>query len=193
MSQENAEGADGVRTVLRPLGERSSQRRSPDEHLLVRSPALVRLVGNAFLRLPPRSRLRRLLLGRAMLRAYAAANRHDFDVVLAAQDPEDYQYRPSSDLLPPDMEATLRGPDGYQKLWRYWLDAFEDIRYDPEEMLDFGDKVLVTAQQSGHGSGSGVAVERPVFQLFTFRRGLVISQEDFLIRSEALEAVGLRE
>jgi hypothetical protein len=38
-----------------------------------------------------------------------------------------------------------------------------------------------------------VAVSEPVFQLFTFRRGLVVRQEDFLDRSEALAAAGARE
>jgi hypothetical protein len=33
-----------------------------------------------------------------------------------------------------------------------------------------------------------VGVSEPVFQLFTLRRGLVIRQEDFLNRAEALEA-----
>jgi ketosteroid isomerase-like protein len=133
------------------------------------------------------------MLSRTMLRAYAAANRHDFDLILTSYDPEVYEYRPSRDLLPPDMEPVLHGHDGYLRLWRYWLDAFQDIHYDPMEMLDLGDKVLVTARQSGHGSGSGVAVERPVFQLFKFRRGMVISQEDFLDHSEALEAAGRSE
>jgi ketosteroid isomerase-like protein len=99
----------------------------------------------------------------------------------------------SGDLLPPDLETVFYGHDGYRQLWRYWLDAFEDIRWDPEEILDFGDKFLVTTQQRGRGSGSGVAVSEPVFQLFTVRRGLVVRQEDFLDRSKALEAVGLRE
>jgi hypothetical protein len=38
-----------------------------------------------------------------------------------------------------------------------------------------------------------VAVSETVFQLFTFRRGLVVRQEDFLDRSEALEAAALRD
>jgi hypothetical protein len=38
-----------------------------------------------------------------------------------------------------------------------------------------------------------VAVSKPVFQLFRFKRGLVIRQEDFLDRSKALEAAGLSE
>ena len=126
-------------------------------------------------------------------RAYAAANRHDFDLIRTANDPDSYEYRPSRDLLPPDLETVFYGHDGYLRLWRYWIDAFEDIRWDPEEILDFGDKVLVTTKQSGHGSGSGVGVSEPVFQLFTFRRGLVIRQQDFVNRAEALEAVGVSE
>jgi ketosteroid isomerase-like protein len=132
------------------------------------------------------------MLTRALRRAYAAANRRDFDLVLASWDPRS-EYHPSSDLRPPDMEAVFHGHEGYRQLWRYWLDAFEDIRFDPAEVLDLGDTLLVTARQSGHGSGSGVAVSEPVFQLFTLCRGLVVRQEDFLDRSKALEAAGLRE
>jgi ketosteroid isomerase-like protein len=193
MSQENVEIVRLARIALPPPSERASRRRSLDERLFVRFPALYRLVAAAFMRLPPRSRLRRLMVIRRVSQAYAAGNRRDFDVLLVGIDPGGYEYRPSPDLMPPDLDSAFHGPEGYLQLWRYWLDAFEDIRWDPEEMLDLGDKVLVTAQQRGHGSGSGVAVSEPVFQLFMFRRGLVVRQEDFLDRSKALEAAGLRE
>ena len=132
------------------------------------------------------------MLAGFMARVYAAANRRDFEVVLLGWDPGS-EYRPSAELMPPDLEPVFHGHEGYRRLWRYWLDAFEDIRWDPEEMLDFGGQLLVTTQQRGHGSGSGVSVTEPVFQLFTLRRGLVVRQEDFLDRSKALEAVGLSE
>ena len=193
MSQENVEVVRGVRSVLRPLSERASKRRSLDELVFVRFPPLLHLLSSALIRLPPRSRLRRSIVIRRIGRAYAAANRQDFDVVLVGMDLGVYEYRPSRDLLPPDMEEVFHGRDGYLQLWRYWLDAFEDIRWKPEEVLDFGDKLLVTTEQSGHGSGSGVGVTEPVFQLFTLGRGLVIRQEDFLDRAEALEAAGLKE
>ena len=128
-----------------------------------------------------------------MTRAYAAANRRDFELILTANDPASYEYHPSPDYLPPDMDTVYYGHDGYRLFWRQWLDAFEDIRWDPEEMIDFGAKALVTARQSGHGSGSGVGLSKSVFQVFTFRGGLVIRQEDFLDRSKALEAAGLRD
>jgi hypothetical protein len=191
MSQEKT--VRGVRIALRPLSERATQRRSLDEFLFVRFPPLLRLLTVALMRLPPGSRLRRLIVARSIGRAYAAANRRDFDVVLVGLDSGIYEYRPSRDLLPPDLEAVFYGHDGYLQLWRYWLDAFEDIRWDPEEVLDFGDKLLVTTQQRGHGSGSGVAVSEPVFQLFTLRGGFVIRQEDFLDCSEALQAAGLSD
>jgi ketosteroid isomerase-like protein len=143
------------------------------------------------MRLPPRSRLRRLMVARRVWQAYAAANRRDFESVLLGWDPGS-EYRPSADLMPPDVEPVFYGHDGMRQLWRYWLDAFKDIRWDPEEILYLGDTFLVTAQQRGHGSGSGVSVSEPVFQLFKLRRGLVVQQEDFLDRSKALEAAGLR-
>jgi ketosteroid isomerase-like protein len=192
MSEENVELVRGTRITLPPLGGKASQRRTLDEALLVRYPALSRVLADAFMRLSPRSRLRRLIVTRRVRQAYAAANRRDYDSVLAGWDPSS-EYRPSRDLMPPDLETVFYGRDGYLQLSRYWRDAFEDIRWDPEEILDFGARLLVTAQQRGHGAGSGVAVSESVFQLFTLRRGLVLRQEDFLDRSEALEAAGLSE
>jgi ketosteroid isomerase-like protein len=190
MSQENVEVVRGTRIAL--PRERASRRRSLDERLFVRFPALYRLLAATFTRLPRRSRLRRLMVARRVWQAYAAANRRDFDSVLVGWD-RGSEYHPSGDLMPPDLETVFHGHDGYLQLWRYWLEAFDDIRWDPEEILDLGDSFLVTAKQRGHGSGSGVAVSEPVFQLFKLRRGLVARQEDFLDHSKALEAAGLRE
>jgi hypothetical protein len=192
MPHESVEIVRGARIALPRLSERATQRRSLDQRLYVRFPALYRMLADSVMRLSSRSRLRRLLLARSVGLAYAAANRRDFDLVLLGWDPGS-EYHPSGDLLPPDLETVFYGHDGYLRLWRYWLDAFEDIRWDPEEILDFGDRFLVTTQQWGRGSGSGVAVSEPVFQLFTVRRGLVVRQEDFLDRSKALEAAARRE
>ena len=52
---------------------------------------------------------------------------------------------------------------------------------------------MLFRSQSGHGSGSGVGVSHQVFQLFTFGRGLVIRQQDFLDRAAALDAAHVRD
>ena len=87
MSQENVEVVRGTRIALPRLSERASQRRSLDQRLFVRFPALYRLLADGFMRLPPRSRFRRLMLAGFMARTYAAANRRDFEVVLLGWDP----------------------------------------------------------------------------------------------------------
>jgi ketosteroid isomerase-like protein len=192
MSEQNVTIVRGIRIALPPAAEKPPQRRGLDERLIVRFPALSRLLADRLMRLPVRSRLRRMMIARGVRQAYEAANRRDFDRVLAGWDPGS-EYRPSADLLPPDFEAVFHGHDGYRTMWRRQVDAFKDLRYDPEEILDLGDKLLVTARVRGHGTGSGVAVSQPVFQLFSLRRGLVVRQEDFLDRSKALEAAGLKE
>lgn len=192
MSQENVESLRRVRITLPPRGDNTGQRRAPEERLAVRFPGVSLFLSRNFMRLSPRSRLRQLLVTRRIQQLYAAANRRDYESVLSGWDAAS-EYRPTRELMPPDLDAAFHGHDGMHQLWRYWRDAFEDIRWDPEEIEDLGDKVLVTAQQTGHGTGSGIAVSQPVFQLFTLRKGLVVRQEDFLDRSAALEAAGIEE
>jgi ketosteroid isomerase-like protein len=177
----------GTRRALPPVRGWAASRRTPDQQLFVRVPAAYRLIARSATRLPQRSRLRRAMIDRAFRLAYASTSRGDFDVVLYGF-ADDFEYRPSSGLMPPDLEPVFRGRDGYLKLWGYWRDAFGDIRWDPEEVLDFGNVFLVTAQQKGSGSGSGVAVAQKVFQLFTLRDGLVLRQEDFVDFDEAMRA-----
>jgi ketosteroid isomerase-like protein len=191
MLQEKADSVRGTRVAPARLSERARKRRSPDERLCVWFPSLYSRLSAALLSMPPRFPLRRLMVARSIARSYAAANRRDFELILTFNDDAAYEYHPSPDLLPPDMDTVYRGHDGYRRFWRLWLDAFQDIRWEPEEILDFGDKLLVTTAQSGRGSSSGIAVSEPVFQLFTLRRGLVVRQQDFLDRDEALEAVSL--
>lgn len=192
MSQPNLNSARGTPIGLAFIDEEAGRRRALDERLFVRAPGLARVLAQVVLRLPRQSRLRRLMVARRIGRAYAAANRRDFDLILAGLDPET-EYRPAPDLIAPDQDEVFSGHDGYLRMWRNWLDAFDDLRFDPEEVVDLGDRFLVTAEQRAHVPGSGVAVGKPVFQLFKVRRGLVVWQHDFSDRSKALEAAGLSE
>jgi ketosteroid isomerase-like protein len=176
----------GIRSAVPSLGE-GARRRTVDQRVSVRFPAVYRALAGLLQRLPVTSTARQRLLARQVAVAYAAANRRDFEAVLVGLDSL-FEYRPSRDLMPPDVEPVFHGHDGYLDVWRHWQDAFGDIRWDPEELLDFGDRFLVTTQQRGTGSGSGVGVSEPVYQVFTLREGLVLRQDDFLDWSEALEA-----
>jgi ketosteroid isomerase-like protein len=193
MSQEKLE--HGARIEL--AGVRTTrQHRTLDERILVRFPALARRVLYLLSRLPKESRLRRSLLGRLVAQGMCAANRRDFDLLLMGLDP-DIDYRAVSagpgGWVAPDLVGHHYGHAGYREVWRAMLDGFEDLTLEPVELLDLGHRVISVTRMRGHGSGSGVPIDQVLFQVFTFRRGLVVKQEDFADRGEALEAVGLRE
>jgi ketosteroid isomerase-like protein len=188
MSQETIEAVRGVRIPL--AGVETRPHRSLDERILVRFPALARRLGAAWSRLPQHSRLRRVMLVRFLRQGNAAANRRDFDVALRTFDPG-IEWSPAQ--IFPDPDPTYYGHDGYREVWRLLLDAFEDLRLDPKEVLDLGDHLLITTEISGHGTGSGVSIRQRMFLLYTLRQGLVVREDDFLDRSEALEAAGLSE
>jgi hypothetical protein len=188
MSKENVEPTRSVRI---PLVSETRRHRSVDERIVVRFPALARLYAAWWARLPQRSRLRRVLLLRRVRQAYAAANRRDFDLLLTGLDPG-IEYH-GSEAWQIDLDPLYHGHDGYLEVWPDLLESFVDIRLDPEELLDLGDRFLVTITLSGHGAGSGVSTSQPLFQLFSLHRGLVVRQDDFQDRAEALEAAGLPE
>ena len=123
----------------------------------------------------------------------SAANRRDFDVVLTGFDPEIDLQITGGGLPVPDFLGHHRGHARYREAWRTLLEAFRDLIWEPEELIDFGDGLIIATRWSGHGADSGVPVNQLLFHVYTLRRGLVINQEDFADRSEALEAAGLRE
>jgi PAS domain S-box-containing protein len=182
----------GARYQLSLPSGRSGRHRSPDERLFATFPGLYRLLAPRMMGLPVGSRLRRLWLTRLAVRALAAANRRDFQVLLLGFHPQ-IELHGAAALRPPDMNPVIHGHEDYETLWRGMMEAFEDFHGQPVELLDLGDMLLGTVDYKGHGSGSDVPVTMRLFQLFKFERGLVVLQRDFSDRSKALEAAGLRE
>jgi ketosteroid isomerase-like protein len=192
MSQENVEIAQGVRIPVHL--RRIRRRRTLDEQLLVRFPALARMLGLAWQALPVGSRLRRAILLRIAAQVSGAVVRRDFDSLLAPFDPEfEYRVLGAGGLIAPDQLGTYRGHEGYREVWRLWLEASEDVRLQPEELIDLGDRLVSVTRVTGHGTRSGVPINQQVGQVFTFERGLVVRQEDFPDRHQAFEAAGLSE
>jgi uncharacterized protein len=121
-------------------------------------------------------------------RMYDAYNRGDFESALADFAP-DVEW---SD--PPDNPGgrTWHGPEGVQGALATWQGAWQDFRYEIQELIDCdGDKVLLAALQTGRGLVSGVSVSEENFCVFTLQGGRIVRQEMFRHRPEALEAAGL--
>jgi ketosteroid isomerase-like protein len=68
------------------------------------------------------------------------------------------------------------------------------IHFEPERFFDVDDeRVLVFVRVSAIGQESGAAAEARAAHEFTIRDGLLVRFKAYRDRTEALEAVGLRE
>ena len=88
----------------------------------------------------------------------------------------------------------LRGPDQARawadREWEIWEGGH--TRWQPEEVIDAGDKVLALVRTGGQGKASGVTVEAYVWNVWTFRDGKPAEWTYFGDdRAAALDAVGL--
>ena len=125
----------------------------------------------------------------AFRRGMAAYNRGDWDAALANLDPNvEFDLTRAA----PDGK-TYRGYEGVRAFWGMLRDVFGDFRIDAEEIIDCGDMVFSRVRLRSVGKASGVRTQDVLYQIFTAREGRVIRVEYFRDRSDALEAVGLRE
>jgi ketosteroid isomerase-like protein len=181
--------------VRTPVTVSSETRRTLDERIFIRFPALARAVARAWSRLPPRSRLRRSLTAHIWRSGIEAANRQDFDVLLLALDPA-FELELTESLAGgytlPDLVGVHRGHEGYVRVWQRLFEVW-DLKFEPEEVIDFGDRLLAAGRVTAQGRRTGIALDTPLFSLITIRRGLFARQQDFSDREEALDAAGLSE
>lgn len=188
MSQENVE------FVRKPLRVRERSRRTLDQRLNLRLPRLAaaqaRLVG----RLPLRSRLRQAALGRGARLAAEAVNRGDLDAYLLSFHP-DCEWHPLPEFVEAGLaEPSYRGAAGFRKYWSAVSDVWgSDLRMEPVELIDVGDRIVALANLHARGQASGVPLSRKYAQVITLKDGLVIRQQEYPNHAQALEAAGLSE
>ena len=124
-------------------------------------------------------------------RAIDATNRRDIDGALEAA-ADDFKMDWSNSIGP--LKGVYRGREEVVNFWRSFIDAFESVRWDPEEIIDVDEsRVIVVNHVRVRGRGSGVAVEGTGVQLWTISGGEARSMKLFQSKDEALEAVGLSE
>ena len=194
MSQENVEGAVGARTGVRTPVTTSAAptRRTLDERIFIRFPGLVRVSVFFYTRLPPGSRLRRAFTARSSRRFADAFNRRDFDVLLLFLDPE-VKFEGAESLIGgyfPDLPKVHNGREEYRRMCETLIEGWDDLTMQPEEVIDFGDRLLGVSHITGHGRLSGIVLDIHLFQVVNLDRGVIVRQRDFTERQDALKAVG---
>lgn len=88
--------------------------------------------------------------------------------------------------VPPDLVGVHRGPDGFVRVWERLTEVW-DLRFETEEVIDFGDRLFAAGRVTAKGRHTGIALDSPLFQVVTIRRGLFARQQDFSDRDEALK------
>ena len=126
-------------------------------------------------------------------RGIEVVNRGELDAILGVVDEvadPNIEMRAVGRL--PDTSRVLRGPKAVKAWWAQILETF-DWHWEPEELIDAGDAVVVVSRQIARGRGSGAEVANRVVGVFTFRDGKVISIDAYPSKAQALEAAGLSE
>src|SRR5438128_9221914 len=88
-----------------------------------------------------------------------------------------------------------RGVYGFHDAMRMFqehVDVWEVWRTDPEEIIDAGDQVVLTAHLQGKGKGSGVEVDAHGAQLWTLREGRAVRREGLPERGRGPRSSGAR-
>jgi ketosteroid isomerase-like protein len=84
-----------------------------------------------------------------------------------------------------------RGHDGVRRSWEEWLAGFEQYRFEVEEVLDCGDRVLVVGSEQGRGAASGAAVSSRNYSVLELRDGKLLRYREFYDEGAARGAAGL--
>ena len=124
---------------------------------------------------------------------YAAAARRDPASVLAAYDPDvewDVSRSPMARLV---GGGVYRGHEGLRSFFAAYHEAWENIDYAYEELIDAGDRVISIDAERGLGRASGVEVELTQYAVWTIHEGKIVRVVWFPTRAEALQAAGLPE
>jgi len=87
---------------------------------------------------------------------------------------------------------TFHGHDGIRELVATVDDAFDEVRLEPAELIEVGDRVVVLGQMKARGKGSGIPIEEDRAWIWTVRDGKVVRHETYADHPSALEAAGLK-
>jgi ketosteroid isomerase-like protein len=122
-------------------------------------------------------------------RAFDAFNRRDLDAFLALADR-------NVELTPLNLElegGSYLGHEGLRSFWKDYLAVFPDFSVELDEVRDLGDVTVARVRLRGHGTGSDVPFEQPIWQVAEWRRRKCVWWHSFRSEADALEAAGLRE
>jgi ketosteroid isomerase-like protein len=92
-----------------------------------------------------------------------------------------------------DDVGVFSGNDAMRRYFGEWIEMFDEIRNDPDELIDAGDQVVAVQHASGRAKRTGLPVDMRYTVVYTVHDGKIRRGREYAERSEALKAVGLEE
>jgi ketosteroid isomerase-like protein len=128
----------------------------------------------------------------AFKRGADAYNRRDVEALLEEPHPQ-VEWRPLLPVLLGGEAAVYRGHEAARQGIRELEEAFTELRAEPLEFRDLGERLVAIGHLHGRGRESGVKTESPIAWLVDFKDGKVVRIREYVDPDEALEAAGLRD
>ena len=107
---------------------------------------------------------------------------------------DDVDYRAAEGAI--DDRGPIHGKDALRAYAEDWAEMFDDVRFEPVEVIDAGDDTVITVMRiSGRPKGTSAEAELTlsVAGVSTIRDGKIARGREYWTREEALEAAGLSE
>ena len=89
--------------------------------------------------------------------------------------------------------GTRRGFEEVREAWLTWFEAFEQVDFEIEELVEAGDKVVALIRARGRGRESGVVIDQRLPSVWTVRGGRVVRVRGYREAGDARDAAGLSE
>ena len=90
-----------------------------------------------------------------------------------------------------ELEGVHRGHEGAREWWDNVVAVFPDWRPQVEDARVVGDRVLLRIRSEGAGTGSGIEVDRAIWQVAEVRNGRLASWKFFRSEQEAAAAAAM--
>ena len=122
--------------------------------------------------------------------AYESWNRGELEWLLDHMT-EDFEFRPGLGFS--DIDAVVRGKEGWMRFAETWREVWEDITVRVERIEELDDRIVALLTFDGRGRGSGVEVSLRVGHVATVTEGRLSKLVSFAGWDEAFKAAGLWE
>src|SRR5215218_3398260 len=109
--------------------------------------------------------------------SYDAFRRRDLRAFLSYMD-RDVEFK----SLVLEVEGAYHGHEGVRSWWESVLAVFPDWSQTIEDAEEVGDRLLVRVRTEGRGTGSGIVLERDIWQVADVRNGRLKSWAFFRTR-----------